>query len=299
MGTAIGVLIGIIATVLVSRYYFRRSTKKELSPYRLLESQIFAGIEPQVRRRLRFTFEDQEVEELSHLGLLIANTGERAISGFLEPPSITLPAGAKVLDATLEHRYPETLEASVIVDGDVASGQRVSFRLPLLNKGEYFVVRLLISGDVSLGKLRLRLLADDLPREIRFTFLPYYATRTRRAGVEWGAIGGGASLLALAFCSGYVLRLLHGYRPSLFLLPWSTFEPSFESIAAHVAVAITLLLGVLGAVVSIGAGLSEAFSRGPRFPLPDHIGRGYLYRGFEPPVELVEGREAARKEGPG
>ena len=93
--------------------------------------------------------------------------------------------------------------------------------------------------------------------------------------------------MALVFCSSYVLWLLHESRPSLFLLPWSTLEPSFRSIAVHVAIVVALLLGLLGAAVSIGVGLSEGFSRGPRFPLPDYIGRGRLYRGWTCRLSLL------------
>jgi hypothetical protein len=287
-------MIGIVGTVLVSRYYFQRSTKKEISSFSLLASQVFAGIEPQVRRRLRFTFHDEEVRELSQLGFLIANTGERAISGFIEPPTIELPKDAKVLDASIEHRSPKDLRASLRVSGEPVIGQSIVCEIPLLNRGEYFVVRLLISGGVTFRELEVRLLADDLPRVIKFQALPYEATRERKSGVEWGAFAAGAIICGVAFCIGYSLWLLHLRQADLFALPWSTFKPSLEAFAVNVSVILLLLLAVLGLGIGIGAGLGEAFSRAPRFPLPSHIGRGQILMGAPFSMEAPKGDVASQ-----
>jgi len=42
MGTLAGIIIGIVVTVLVSRYYFLRSVNKQLGIYMLLDSMVFA-----------------------------------------------------------------------------------------------------------------------------------------------------------------------------------------------------------------------------------------------------------------
>jgi type II secretory pathway pseudopilin PulG len=272
--TAIGAIIGILATVLVSRYYFHRSTVKRLSAFSLLVSHVFEGIDAHVRERLRFTFGDEVVDELSQVGFLIANTGERAISAFIESPRLELPRGSKVLDASIEYRNPEDLRVSLRIDGEPPSQQTVTFDVPLLNTGEYFAVRLLINGTVRLRDLHLRLLGDDLPREIMLEPLPFQETMTRRTGVDWGAIAAGTLLLGLGFSVGYSLWLLHRQQAELFALPWSSFRPSLQALPTHVAVAVVALLGIIGAAIGIGAGFGDAFARKPRFPLPSHIGRG-------------------------
>jgi hypothetical protein len=56
MGTVVGALIGIAATVAISRYYYRRSLRKSLGVYTLLDSRVFSGIHPDVRRELHFSY---------------------------------------------------------------------------------------------------------------------------------------------------------------------------------------------------------------------------------------------------
>jgi hypothetical protein len=281
--TAIGVILGIVATVLVSRYYYQRSTTKRLSAFSLLVSQVFKGIEPEVRKRLKFTFGDEVVEDLSQIGFLIANTGERAISGFIEPPRLELPIGSKVLDASIEYRNPESLRVSLRIDGQPPARQTVTLDVPLLNKGEYFAVRLLVDGKVSFKDLQFRLLSDDLPRQINIEALPLQDTVTKKVGVEWGAIGVGTFILALAFCVGYSLWLLHLQQPQLFALPWLTFKLSLAAIPTHVAVVVVALIGFIGFGIGIGAGFGDMFSRKPRFPLPSHIGHEQIFS-----VETIE-----------
>jgi len=58
--TLIGALIGIAATVVVGRYYYRRSLKKSLGVYTLLDSRVFSGIQPDVRAELHFVYRNRE-----------------------------------------------------------------------------------------------------------------------------------------------------------------------------------------------------------------------------------------------
>ena len=298
METAVAVVLGILATFLVSRHYYNRSTDKELSAFSLLASEVFAGIEQDVRTRLRFTFDDEEVHDLSQLGFLIANTGERGISGFIEPLTLRMPKGTKLLDASIDHRSPKDLRVSLRVEGQPDDGQTLFWDIPLLNKGEYFTVRLLIRGRVQLQKLRFHLLADDLPRQIKFETLPYQATVEKKRGIEWGAVVAGALLAALGFCVGFSLWLLYLKDASLFVLPWSTFKASAAAIPVHVTIAVVFVLCLLGLGIGIGGGLGEAFSKGPRFPLPPHVERGYRFVRFLGPdlrIESASGDDSPSK----
>jgi len=111
METALGVLVGALATILASRYYFLRSVNKSLGVYGLLDSLVFAGIEPEMRKQLHFQFREKDVQELQQLVFLVANDGERAISGVIEPLTLTIPPGTELLDASILHRQPEALQA--------------------------------------------------------------------------------------------------------------------------------------------------------------------------------------------
>ena len=111
--TFIGALIGIAATVVVSRYYYRRSLKKSLGIYTLLDSKVFSGIQPDVRAELHFVYRNRQVAELQQLMFLVANDGDRSISAPIEPLSLRLQT-VEVLDASIVHRHPDRLKAEVI-----------------------------------------------------------------------------------------------------------------------------------------------------------------------------------------
>lgn len=83
--TLLGIVIGILATTLISKYYFRKSVTKQVTPFIHLASSVLAGIDPVVREALKIHYGDVEVKELYQLQFLIANDGERAIRDCIEP----------------------------------------------------------------------------------------------------------------------------------------------------------------------------------------------------------------------
>lgn len=269
----IGALIGVVATIGVSSYFYRRSTKKELSAFELVNSRLFHGIDPTVRETLRFTYKDTEVEELSILSVLIANTGERAISGFISPPTIRLPDHIRVMDVSVEYRHPSTMVIKAHVDeSDGSSVIRVS--TPLLNKRDFVVVKLLLDGAIEPWSLKLEVTAEDLPRSISFGFLPFDATQKSRARFDIGALGFGAAISMLGGLGGYASWLLHEAQPSLFVWPWASFEFTWASIPLHLHLLLTGIAVLLGVLLAIFLGVGSAFQRNVHFPLPDGVGRG-------------------------
>lgn len=56
MGTAIGIVVSAVVTVLASHYYFRRSTNKSLGIYELLNSLVFSGIAPDRPQAAQISF---------------------------------------------------------------------------------------------------------------------------------------------------------------------------------------------------------------------------------------------------
>lgn len=79
MGTIVGIVIGVAATILVARYYFRKTINKRISVFVTLSNRIFAGIEQQVRSRLKFQYDGKAINELQQIDLIVANDGDRAI----------------------------------------------------------------------------------------------------------------------------------------------------------------------------------------------------------------------------
>jgi Tfp pilus assembly protein PilN len=129
MEALIGIIIGVVATVVVGRYYFNRTVNKRLTPYLTLSTQIFAGIEETVRQELKFTFRGTEVSDLHQLEFLIANDGERAVSSPIEPLTLELPKEVQVLDASILHRHPSSLKAEISEVNLVDNKKRVGFQI--------------------------------------------------------------------------------------------------------------------------------------------------------------------------
>ena len=276
VGTAVGVILGALATVLVSRYYFLRSTRKSLGVYGLLNSFVFAGIAPDVRSQLHFHFRDREVDEVQQLVFLVANDGERAISNAIEPLTLLVPPGVEVLDASILHRHPESLQVKVVVTSQGTTGSAIALQFPLLNKQEFFAVKLLLSGGLSEDGLTLRILVDDLPRSVQIKELPPSAAKDSGYKFEWGLAAAGVFVLVFSAWICYAFYLLYKTRPELFPYPLSSFPMSIESLFLLIPGGFLLLLFSLLGLLMLGAAVFGGEfppARGPHFPLPKELRR--------------------------
>jgi hypothetical protein len=273
VGAIIGLGLGVLATVLVGRYYFLRTVDKSLSVFGLLNSYVFAGIAPDVRRNLHFIFQEQEVNDLQQVVLLIANDGERAISGVIEPLSAQFPLKIEILDASILHRNPEALKVTINQKSN-AMGRVLEFNFPLLNKGEFFVAKLLLSGSIAMKDLPFTILADDLPRNLSIKPLPAASLRDSGYKVEWGSAVAGCIILLFPAWLLYMLHLLWIKQPELFPYPWGTYIISWPSILVMIPGAILLIIfGLLGIGIAASAFFNGEFppSRGAKFPLPKEL----------------------------
>jgi len=276
MNTLFVLIMGIVATVIVSvivgRYYFRRTLNKQLTPYLNLSSRIFSGIDKTVREQLKFTFQETEVADLHHLEFLIANDGERAVSNCIEPLTLELPDGVQLLDASIMHRRPSALKVNISEVKLEGGKQGVAFNFPLLNKDDFFLVKLLLSGTVNWRELVFRILADDLPRTIEPKRLPTEATRKEKFKVEWAGVILGLLFMLICASLGYALYLLYPYQPGLFIYPWDTFKLSFWSVLLSIVWGLELFVfGIVGLLAFVAIGFERLFKRAPRFPLPDEF----------------------------
>ena len=302
MEAAIGLVLGVIATVLVSRYYFLRSVDKNLSVFSLLDANVFAGIARDVRSNLHFMFQNKEVQDLQQVVLLIANDGERAISNVMEPLSVQLPQGIDVLDASLLHRHPDNLKAS-IRQKDTPAGPALDFVFPLLNKGEFFVAKLLISGSVSIRELPFTMLADDLPRSVKVKRVPPASLQDSGYKIEWGLALGSLVVLIFPIWALYMLHLLWTKQPGLFPYPWDSYSFTFTSLLIIFPGAVILGFFLLIGFAMLGAAFFNGEfppSRGPRFPLPKEIrSMGFPYRMPPLPDSFDDDGSASKKPAPG
>ncbi len=274
METLIGVVLGAIATVIASHYYYRRTISKSLGIYRLLSTSVLSGIAPDVRSNLNFRFNGVEVHELQQLIFLVANDGQRSIRDVLEPLTMSIPSEVGILDATIVYRSPDTLQAKLGIKTVDLNTSTITLDFPLLNKGEFFVVKMLLSGNLSSRSLKFSMLSDDLPRTIALRPMPPGAFDERWLKFEWGlALAAAVVLLFPAWVCYFGYKLLK-LRPDLSPMPWSGFHFSVEAAAFIIpAVVAVLLLGLLGFMMMGAAIFGGEFPprRGPRFPLPKDL----------------------------
>lgn len=292
METAIGVILGAIATVLASHYYFRRTVHKSLGIYRLLDSFVFQGIARDVRANLNFRFNNRDVTELQQLMLLVANDGERAIRDVIEPLRLVIPADVEVLDASVVHKSPEGLRAGVMVETDQPNPSLLTLDFPLLNSGEFFVIKMLLSGRLRTSGLEFSVLSDDLPRKISISPLPPSALESRIFKFEWGLAVIAALVLLFPTWICYVGYQLIKLRPELAPIPWSQFSLSWESAAMLVPGGILVVFFVVLGFIMMGAAVFGGEfppSRGPRFPLPKELRAAvFPYRRVYLDPELID-----------
>jgi len=258
--------------------------KKTLAIFELLNSLVFSGIAPDVRKQLHFLFQDKEVEELQQVVILIANDGERSISNLIEPLTLCIPEGVEVLDAFILYRHPKTLKAEVHSRNKNGTTDLV-FGFALLNSRDFFTVKLLLSGSLSREDLQFAVLADDLPRTINTRRLRYHDLAEQHYKVNWGLFA--FAIISLIFPTWLVAQLYSSYQahPVLFPYPWESYVFSLQSLWLLVpAILMIVFSGFFSLLFILAAWFGGEYPpRGdrPSFPLPEEL-RRTVFQHFVP-----------------
>lgn len=205
----LSLLGGVIATVVVARYYFLRTvakSKKSLTPYIDFFSELLDGIDQEVRRALSIKYQEIEVENLIEVQFLVANTGEKPIRDVITPLTLSAPNSSKIMNAALLHISPEGRKVSHKVDKD---NNTIIFEFDLLNKDEFFVVKLLLSGKAGVEDFIFSITVDDLPPKLETESLPRDLIEVEDADttpkIEWSLILVGFAFLILGASIYYVV----------------------------------------------------------------------------------------------
>jgi hypothetical protein len=253
----VSLVIGVAATLIVGHYYFRRTTDKGLTPFLHFSTSLFRGIAPEVRQALRIEYRGVPVDELLEMQFLIANTGERAIHDVIEPLAVSLPEGCSLLDASLLYVSPSERQIALTKEE-----RAVRFTFPLLNRSEFFLVRLLVRGQASPKDLVFSITADDLPPRLSITRMPPDVVSTsEKQKFEWGALI--ASFVIGLFAIALAGVIYQAWSRAVFSRTgfWS-FVPQWSwAIAAVCVAAIPTVLLVVAAV-----GIFLASFTGGSFP---------------------------------
>lgn len=272
-------VVGVLATLFVSHYYFRRSVSKCLTPYIHSYSSLFRGVESSVREALKISYKGTSVDDILDIQFLIANTGERAIRDIIEPLTLDIPNNCSLLDATILHVSPQGRDVRIKTQEN-----RIVFEFPLLNSNDFFVAKVLLSGKAKSGDFAFRITVDDLPPKIASQPLPFNLIEgPRKRQFELPLLLIGLLFLAIA-CA--IAGLLYSTWPTLMRL-WdagliSSFPENWIPItSAAISVIPAILLLVIGIMMCVGAFSNFSFPTRRRFHLPDDlVGRrfpGELY----------------------
>lgn len=274
----VGAVIGIIATVVVGRYYYVRTTDKRLNVYIQLASPVLGGIDPKVREVLKVHYRNIEVVDLFQLQFLVANEGVRAIRDCIEPLTVGIPSNIKLLDATVLYVRPENRTVKVNVrdeDNTADSSTVVECIFPLLNKGDFFLVKLLLDGLLKPLELQFRITADDLPPVINTKMLPFSLMASDAPRTDWLAMVLGILCLLFSLVSVFSTTILIDARRELLFLFSLSKAPALASVLTWAIIILSglsaLFLLIVAMVSIISIGFAGRLRRKSRFALPSHL----------------------------
>lgn len=274
-------IVGAAFSVWLSSYYFRRSHRKSLTPYIQYASSPFRDLDPAVSRALDIKYQDVPVVDLFEIQFLIANTGDKAIRDVIRPLTFKVPAESDLLDATVIHRYPAELNVNTSVTFD-GTCDLVVCEFPLLNSGDFFILKLLLNGTPKSQEFQFAITVDELPPTLKSERLPSDAVGTdKKRPFELPLLGVG---IALALCGLAQFKVVYdswSVIPSL-ASGLRGFFAAFDlsSAALLLSVVPAFFFTLFGAMLSAAACADGSFPpKKKRFIIPEDVhGRGFRFR---------------------
>ncbi|MFD1359085.1 hypothetical protein ACFQ4X_14290 [Fictibacillus halophilus] len=254
----VSLVVGMIASYLVSYYFFKKSSKnKSLTPFLQFSSSPLDGLDQDLKEDLKIKYKQKEVEDLFEVQFLIANTGEKAISNLIEPLTLVLPNDCELLDANILYKNPDGRKVLISLQNQ---RQLIEYNFPLLNAGEFFITKLLINGSPLLSDLKFTIEGEELPPELDIKELPPEALISQKSEkrvkfkLEMFLIG-----ISLTYFGLILINLLYGNLdrlPSLNKLGFIKFMFNLSFIDVVILMSIfpiisCLVLGVLLILSSI------------------------------------------------
>lgn len=231
MGTLIGIVIGVVVTIIVSRHYYYRSQCKSLTVFNRYNVSFLADIDTLIRDSLKIEYQGRQIEHLQKVEFVVANDGELPIKDPVEPLKFKLPKGSKILESTISIKSSPSIQVELAtVDEDTFEVLEVSF--PLLNAGEYFTINLLVEGEISRNNSEFEFASEGLPRRLAVQQMGFCANSgmgpLRR--VKFLLLSLSVALIPLSWI-WWNMMISWEAKPQLFPYPWSSFELSWQSIA--------------------------------------------------------------------
>jgi hypothetical protein len=282
--TIVGIIAGLIVTIVISRYYYRLGSRHRLAIYVLQAFQVMSDLDPEIKKNFTVEFHDMPVKDLTVLELVIANEGTHSIRDCVEPLAATLPDGVSLLDVTVPYVNPEGRHVSAAVK----SKQHFEYPFSILNPREYFFTKIVTDGYIDLDELSITIAADNLPPRIKPQFGERVETTKRTPiGVAVGIIG----VVVYVFIGLYAVSILSLLRHANKALLPSWLHIPLPYPASMVAT-MTLILAISSVVLCLAFLLAALFGGtfppSRRFPLPEAL------RGGNQPIRAALGLEIWR-----
>lgn len=178
-GTLSAALVSLIIGLLIGRYFHRKTVDRSVGVYARTDAKLFDGVAEEVREELTVRFRGNAVADLHHLELVVANDGERAVGQFHKPIKIEFPYAISILDATVLDSSHSDLPITLKLDAE-DSVARLLLDLPFLNRGDWLVMKVLLTPPVDLTSVSVFTLAEELEPHIRVQSMP-----AESAGQTW------------------------------------------------------------------------------------------------------------------
>ena len=138
----IALIIGALVTILVSKFYYKKS--KEKTSLRILleyESEVFWDVDDDVKEDFQLEFQGKQVKELLEVNFIIFNNGNTPIINPIKPLALHFKHGYEIYDCKITKIKPELREVEVRV---LQEDNRIEFDFEILNPADLFEVRAFI-----------------------------------------------------------------------------------------------------------------------------------------------------------
>ena len=140
--TILGILISVLSTFFVAKYYFRKSVREtKLTPYFFFAEEVYLLGEEEINSELKILYQNQVLSNLYQLQFIIANTGDIPIENCISPLLFSIPDYANLIDYKLTHINPQGRKINIAS----LNNNNIAFQFELLNPGEYFIFNLLLN----------------------------------------------------------------------------------------------------------------------------------------------------------
>lgn len=286
----IGILSGGVISVLVSRYYYKKSIReKTLSCYVQFVSEILTDIDFDLKQKLEINYNGQKVDKLYQTQFIIANTGNICVSNIIQPLTLQIPDQAELLDVNIVHIEPKERNVSYNTIKN-SKNELIKFIFPFLNPGEYFVVRLLTKGllhspkkiekDVldnnsyfflgfdEIDLFKFTTSVEDLPPLLISKRLPTYYSNFKSRKRNILKIVAIVSI-CMAFVFSFILYSLINLVPDLLTMKNEIFDTSFSLLNICIKFGLLFIFLLICVALLIIHSLIDSKSNGKKkFTLP-------------------------------